>query len=232
MNIKPYPLLAIAFLALAACRPAATEWTESEASKRIRLDNASVPVNVRFAPGSAHLLPADAARLRTMAATGVILPSDRVGVAVGGGPALAEARRDAISAALLSYGIVVSPSALTGVASNHAVVEVGRYLVTTPACPNWSKASGTDFTNSFPSNWACATQTNLGQMVANPSDLVIGQPLSPALGPTEVAAVDRYLADKVKPPRPSSSSVSGGASGAGAGGGGGGGGSSDNTGSQ
>jgi type IV pilus biogenesis protein CpaD/CtpE len=167
-----------------------------------------------------------------MAATGVILPSDRVAVAVGGGPALAEARRDAISAALLSYGIVVSPSALTGVASNHAVVEVGRYLVTTPACPNWSKASGTDFTNSFPSNWACATQTNLGQMVANPSDLVVGQPLSPALGPTEVAAVDRYLADKVKPPRPSSSSVSGGASGAGAGGGGGGGGSSDNTGSQ
>ena len=65
MNMKPYPLLAIAFLALAACRPAATEWTENEASKRIRLDNASVAVNVRFAPGSAHLLPADAARLRT-----------------------------------------------------------------------------------------------------------------------------------------------------------------------
>jgi len=231
MNMRPYPLLAIAFLALAACRPASTEWTENEASKRIRLDNASVAVNLRFAPGSAHLLPADAARLRTMAATGAILPSDRVAVAVGGGPALAEARRDAISAALLSYGVVISPSALASVATNHAVVEIGRYLVTTPACPNWSKASGTDFTNSFPSNWACANQTNLGQMVANPSDLVLGQPLSPALGPTEVAAVDRYLADKVKPPR-ASSSAGGGASGAGAGGGGGGGGASDNTGSQ
>jgi pilus assembly protein CpaD len=138
---------------------------------------------------------------------------------VGGGPALAEASRDAIAAALLSYGIVTSPSALAGVATNHAVVEVGRYLVTTPACPNWSKAPGADFTNSFPSNWACATQTNLGQMVANPSDLVIGQPLSPALGPTEVAAVDRYLTDKVKPPRASSSS-SGGTGGGGGGGGG------------
>jgi pilus biogenesis lipoprotein CpaD len=231
MNMKSYPLLAIVFLALAACRPASTEWTDNEASKRIRLDNASVAVNVRFAPGSAHLLPADAARLRAMAATGAIQPSDRVAVAVavGGGPALAEARRDAISAALLSYGIVTSPSALAGVATNHAVVEVGRYLVTTPACPNWSKAPGADFTNSFPSNWACATQTNLGQMVASPSDLVSGQPLTPALGPTEVAAVDRYLTDKVKPPRASSSS-SGGASSAG--GGGGGGGSSDNTGSQ
>jgi type IV pilus biogenesis protein CpaD/CtpE len=130
----------------------------------------------------------------------------------------------------LPYGVVTNPSALGGVATNHAVVEVGRYLVTTPACPNWSKASGTDFSNSFPSNWACANQTNLGQMVANPSDLVAGQPLSPALGPTEVAAVDRYLSDKVKPPR-ASSSAGGGATGGG-GGGGGGGGSSDNTGSQ
>ena len=221
MRMHPYPIIVAAVLVLAACRPAATEWTESEASKWIRLDNASVAINVRFAPGSAHLLPADAARLRTMAATGAIQPSDRVAVAVGGGPALAEARRDAISAALLSYGIVTSPSALAGVATNHAVVEVGRYLVTTPACPNWSKAPGADFTNSFPSNWACATQTNLGQMVANPSDLVIGQPLSPALGPTEVAAVDRYLTDKVKPPRASSSS-SGGTGGGGGGGGGGG----------
>jgi len=232
MNVKPYPLLAIVFLALAACRPAATEWTESEAPKYLRLDNASASVNVRFAPGSAHMLPADAARLRSMVATGAIQPSDRVMVAVGGSPGLAEARRDAISAALLHYGIVTSPSALAAVAANHAVIEVGRYLVTTPPCPNWSKAPGTDFTNSFPSNWACANQTNLGQMVASPSDLVSGQPLSPALGPTEVAAVDRYLTDKVKPPRPTSSSGGGASGGTGAGGGGGGGGSSDNTGSQ
>src|SRR5438045_1001883 len=126
MNTKPYPLLAIAFLALAACRPAATEWTENEASKRIRLDNASVAVNVRFAPGSAHLLPADAARLRTMAATGAIQPSDRVAVAVGGGPALAEARRDAISAALLPYGVVTTPTAIGGVVAHHPVTQVDR----------------------------------------------------------------------------------------------------------
>jgi pilus assembly protein CpaD len=225
MNMKSYPLFAVAFVALAACRPAATEWTESEAPKRLRLDNASASVNLRFAAGSAHLLAADAARLRSMVATGAIHSSDRVLVAAGGGLALAQARRDAISAMLLPYDIVTSPSALTGVAANHAVIEVGRYLVTTPPCPNWSKAPGTDFTNSFPSNWACATQVNLGQMVANPSDLVIGQPLSPALGPTEVAAVDRYLTDRVKPPRPSGG-AGGGAGGGGAGGGGAGGGAS------
>ena len=225
--MHPYPIIVAIVLVLAACRPAATEWTESEAPNRLRLDDAAVSVNLRFAAGSAYLLPADAQRLRAMAATGVISRSDRVTVAVGGGPGLATARHDAIATALLSYGIVTSPSSRVSLPANQAVVEVGRYVVTLPPCPNWSKAAGTDFTNSFASNYACATQTNFGQMVASPADLVSGQPLGPAAGPPAVAAVQRYLSDKVKAP------VSA-ASGGGGGGGGGGspGGSSDNTGSQ
>ena len=227
MRMHPFPMVAAIVLVLAACRPAATEWTESEAPNRLRLDDATVSVKVRFAAGSAYLVPADAQRLRAMAAAGTISPSDRVSVAVGGGPGLGEARRDAVSAALLPYGIVTSPLPLAGVPANQAVVQVGRYVVTLPPCPNWSKAAGTDFTNSFASNYACATQTNFGQMVASPADLVSGQPLGPAAGPPAVAAVQRYLSDKVKAP------VSA-ASGGGGGGGGGGspGGSSDNTGSQ
>jgi pilus assembly protein CpaD len=221
--MHPHPIIVAIVLVLAACRPAATEWTESEAPNRLRLDDAAVSVNVRFAAGSAYLLPADAQRLRAMAATGTISASERVSVAVGGGPGLAEAGRDAISAALLPYGIVTSPLPLAGVPANHAVVQVGRYVVTLPPCPNWSKSPGTDFTNSYPSNFACANQTNLGQMVASPADLVSGQPLGPAAGPPAVAAVQRYMTDKVKPPTAAAS---------GGGGGGSPGGASDNTGSQ
>src|SRR4030081_1812858 len=100
--------------------------------------------------------------------------SDRVSVAVGGSPGLAEARHDAISAALWPYSDETSPLPLAGVSTNQAVVQVGRYVVTLPPCPNWSKPPGPDFTNSYPSNFACANQTNLGQMVASPSDLVSG----------------------------------------------------------
>src|SRR5258707_15209196 len=96
-------------LLLAACRPAATEWTESEAPNRLRLDDATVSVNVRFAAGSAYLVPADAQRLRAMAAAGTISPSDRVSAAVGGSPGLPEAHRHAISAALLPFGILPRP---------------------------------------------------------------------------------------------------------------------------
>ena len=86
-----------------------------------------------------------------------------------------------------------------------------------------------DLGNSLASNYACATQTNLGQMVANPADLVSGQPLGPAAGAPAVAAVQRYMTDRVKA-YPSSSIVGGG--GGGGGGGGAPAGSSDSTGSQ
>ena len=70
--------------ALTACQPAA-EWTESEAPKRIGLDTVPSRIDLRFAPGSDRLAPADAKRLHNLAASGAIAPSDRVTVSGGGG---------------------------------------------------------------------------------------------------------------------------------------------------
>src|SRR5262245_20616697 len=106
--MKPHlRLLAVAvLLALAACRPGAAEYSDSEAPKDLILDNASSYVSLRFAPGSSRLVAGDAARLRTMAASGGIAASDRVFVAAAGSPALATARFQTISAELLRYGVV------------------------------------------------------------------------------------------------------------------------------
>jgi|SRR5579872_37473 len=188
---------------LTACTPAA-DYTESEAINRLTLDRTSAPVAFRFIPGSDRLLPADLVRLRRLAAAGAISPSDRVTISAGGGPGLAAARRAAVSAELLPYGVVVT-GAVPGVAPpDRAVVSVDRTLVRLPACPNWSKFPGvTDFTNSVASNFGCATVTNLARMVANPTDLASGQPLGFAQGTPAVAAVGRYQADRVELPPPS-----------------------------
>jgi len=212
MKMHPFPIVVAILLALAACRPGPAEYTQSEAPNRLRLDDASVRVDLRFAAGSARLLPSDAEKLRVMAISGVIAPSDRVQVAVGGGPGLAQARLDTISAELVRHGVVANALPLAGMPANLAIVEVGRYLVTLPPCPNWSKDPAADFTNSPPSNFGCATTINIGRMAASPSDLVGGNPLGPAAGQPAVAAVQRYLTDKV--------TVSSGAGGGGAGGGG------------
>jgi type IV pilus biogenesis protein CpaD/CtpE len=57
-------------------------------------------------------------------------------------------------------------------------------------------------------------------MVADPADLVSGRALAPADGQPAVAAVQRYMTDRIKPPpAPTASPFAGSTGGGGAGGG-------------
>jgi pilus assembly protein CpaD len=191
-------LIAVALvLGLTAC---VTEYSATEAPKQLTLDDASIRIDVRFVPGSARLLAGDAARLHALAAAGKIAPSDRVTVSVAGGSALAAARFNSIAAELLRYRIGATELRLAAVPANRAIVQTGRYLVTTPPCPNWSKNPPLDYTNVHPSNFGCATATNLAHMVASPADLVEGRPLGLADAIPAAAAVQRYQSDKVALP--------------------------------
>jgi pilus assembly protein CpaD len=180
-----------ALLAIAACQPLPATYTDAEAFKTLTLSNATAHFGLRFEPGSARLVPADAARLRAWAARGAIAPSDRVSVAAAGPPALAAARVATISRELLRYQIVTGIFTPPWLPPNHAVVDSVRYLVTLPPCPNWSKPPGGDLTNSLPSNFGCATTNNLALMVASPADLVSGRKLGLADGREASAAVQR-----------------------------------------
>jgi pilus assembly protein CpaD len=185
-------------LLLGACAPV-TEYSAAEAPKDLVLDSSTTRLDLRFGAGTAWLSPGDAIRLRDMAASGKISPSDRVFVSASGAPRLAEQRVGAVTAQLLRYGIIASPTQLAQLPPNYAIVEVTRTLVTLPPCPNWSKPSASDFGNQPSSNHGCATEVNLGMMVANPADLASGIRLGPAAGQPAAAAVNRYLNDKVTP---------------------------------
>jgi pilus assembly protein CpaD len=212
-------------LALAGCYPPLTaEWTEAEAPKQLGIDKAASQLNLRFAGGSDRLLPSDAARLRNLAAGGAIAPADRVKVAVGGAPRLAAARFAAISRELLRYNIVAGAWHIAGVPANQAIIDTGRYVVSLPACPNWSRRPQLDFSNAHASNFGCATAVNLGRMVASPGDLAEGRPSGPVDAIPAAAAVQRYQGDKVVLPAaagistitaPSSGPAGAGATGAG-----------------
>ena len=195
MHTNRLLLILTLVLLVGACAPV-TSYTDAEAPKRLKLDSATTQVDLHFAPGTANLSPADAARLRYMAATGRIAASDRVVVAAAGAPHLAEERAGAVSRVLLNYGVVAIAGS-ADVPANQAVVEAMRTLVTLPPCPNWSKTSSQDYGNQPSSNFGCATETNLGMMVANPSDLASGMPLGPTAGQPAAAAINRYLNDKV-----------------------------------
>jgi pilus assembly protein CpaD len=199
MNTNRTSLAVAMLLMLGAC---VTSYSESEAPKHLALDTSVTRFDMRFVGGSAALAPADVARLRNLAATGAIGPADLVLVAAAGGPNLADARVGSIAGELLRYGIIATASPLVGVPLNRAIIEVGRTMVTLPPCPNWSKsaAAATDYANQPSSNFGCATETNLGLMAANPTNLVSGRPVGPAAGQPAAASVNRYLNDKVQLP--------------------------------
>jgi pilus assembly protein CpaD len=220
MKIHLYPIAVPLLLGLAAC---VTEYSKSEAPAALQVDGAQSRVEIAFAGGSDRLAAGEARRLDRLVLDGNIRPADRVAIAAAGPPGLAERRAAAISSELLRYGIVASTQTLDTLSANRAIVSVGRYTVTLPACPNWSESLAAEFTNAYSSNYGCANVTNLGLMVASPADLVSGRTLAPADAQPAVAAVQRYMNDRVKqPPAPTASpfAASSGGGGGDAGGGG------------
>ena len=87
-----------------------------------------------------------------------------------------------------------------GPGNNQARLVVGRYVVVTPECGDWSKPSGTDIWNRPSSNFGCATTANLGLMVADPGDLIRGRQLTPGIGGRGVLGLDSYRAGQGKIP--------------------------------
>src|SRR5262245_61782217 len=133
MKIHLYPIAVSLMLTLGAC---ATDYTKSEAPNDLRIDGGKTRVELSFVPGSARLARADT--IQQLVTTGRLRPADRVTIATAGPPGLAEQRTAAISRELLRYGIVADALPLETVPANHAILEIGRYTVTLPPCPNWS----------------------------------------------------------------------------------------------
>jgi pilus assembly protein CpaD len=220
VKMRFYSVLLPLLLGLAGC---AAEYSKSEAPTALRVDGAESRREIAFAAGSATLSPSEIRKINGWVLSGGIRPADRVAIAAGGPAALAKARAAAISRALLRWGIVTTAEPFADVAANRAVVNIGRYAVTLPDCPNWSQSLQWEFTNAFTSNYGCADATNLGLMVASPGDLVSGREFTGIDAVPAINAVNRYQTDKITPPptptaSPFAASTSGGAA-AGAGGG-------------
>jgi pilus assembly protein CpaD len=218
MKFHLYPVAAALLLGLAAC---VAEYSKSEAPDELRVDGAETRREVAFAAGSAYLSPGELRKIDQWVLGGSIRPADRVEIAAGGPPGLAERRAAAVKSELLRYGIVATALPIDTAPVNRAVLSIGRYAVTTPDCPNWSQSLRYDFTNALTSNYGCANATNLGLMVASPADLVSGRPLTGIEAQPAAAAVQRYLTDRVKPPPSPTASPFAATGGGGEGGGGG-----------
>jgi pilus assembly protein CpaD len=213
---RKWLFIATATLAvLGACAPDVAEWSPIEAPKKNRVDWVAFHHTVAFDARSAALTAQEKSGLakfirRLGTGEGVRI---LVTAPVGRDGALVAGRREAaVTAYLRRQGLrpkltFATPDA--GSNGSGVVVTVGRYVVTTPKCPDWSKPAHKDFDNRMASNFGCATETNLGLMVVDPGTLVRGQPMGPADGEAQAKSIKDYR--KGNAAAPPTVSISGGA---------------------
>jgi pilus assembly protein CpaD len=186
---------------LAACTPRTEEWSPAESPKRNVVSWVEYHHSVAFPADSATLAPEQRAGLdgfldRVAEGEGV-----RVAIAggAGGDDALALRRETAIAGYLRGRGFRSQLGAApAGAPGGTVTVSVGRYIVTPPSCADWTKPPGLDSANRVASNLGCATEANLGLMIADPGNLVRGYSLAPADGDTLAKGIQNYRKNEWK----------------------------------
>jgi len=189
-------------LALAGCTPPVSEWSEAEASKQIRVDYVRLQHDAAFTPGGADLAEGEADGLAAFLEQAEVAPEDHVLFQAASNDKLAAARIGQLTRELIQRGIGATtlPPSATAIPADHMTVVVERYVVTPPDCPNWSKPASGDHSNTLPSNFGCADATNLGLMVADPRDLILGRSLGPPRGDPALYGYSRYRIGKPRKP--------------------------------
>ena len=181
-------------LAASGCAPQTSQWSMVEAPRENKLTLVRLAHQVQFRPNEDRLSPAEAARLGAFIRDQNVGYGDQI-LLIGGNGALAQRRQEAVATAFARGGMrVIRDVEIEGLstAPNELRVVVSRHVVTPPTCPNWSKRPDDDFGNTQSSHIGCATQTNLGLMIANPSDLVAGQEIGPADGELSAFRIESY----------------------------------------
>lgn len=200
---------AVAALAiiLGACAPSVqdAQWSGAESPKHNEVLFLHQSFAVHFEPGKEGLSPAEQKRLADFIADEDIGIYDDITLAAGGGGdaksvALASRRQAAVAAYLRSLHLKSAPDAQSSAPADQVTLSIGRYVVMTPQCPDWRKPSEDDPSNTPSSNLGCATETNLGLMVADPRDLVVGKDIAPSDADHNDYAVQRYRQGTYKVP--------------------------------
>lgn len=199
--------------AMVACTPRTASWSPAQTPKTNKVDWVSHSHAVRAVTAGKGLATVEREKLDRFAAEISLGYGDQVVIKTP------RRHRNRAAAALVRYFRArrldpkVQVVADTGrPADDMMTVTIGRYVVTPPKCPDWTKPAGTDPNNRVGSNFGCASVTNLGLMLADPGDLVRGRPKGPSDGVAAARLVRRYREGKATEPANVSATTSLGAS--------------------
>lgn len=212
-------ILTVTLVTLGACAPDTAEWSPVEAPKKNRVDWVAFHHTIQFDARNVTLgarAKAGLSRFVRRLGSGEGVRITVAATADAAGALVAGRREAAVTAYLRELGMrprLAPAAAGRGAGRSAVVVTIGRYVVTTPRCPDWSKPSHKDFDNRVSSNFGCATETNLGLMVADPGTLLRGGRLGPADGEAQAKSIENYRTGEVEEMPTESTTEGGGAGG-------------------
>ncbi|WP_254606477.1 CpaD family pilus assembly protein [Sphingomonas bacterium] len=182
-------LLSLPALALAGCSGTVNRGLDSVHQPVVSRTDYTFDVGT----DGAGLSPGEAARLAGWMRSLRLRYGDRVSI---DDPAGDPAAREAIGAEVARFGLLLADTApVTGapVAAGTARVVVNRAVAFVPHCPDYSRNGSHEFAGSTTSNFGCAANSDLAAMVADPADLVRGEPGSGTIDTaTSSRAIDAY----------------------------------------
>ncbi|MGN6820653.1 MAG: CpaD family pilus assembly protein [Sphingomonas sp.] len=140
------------------------------------------------------LAPGEAGRVAGWLASMKLRYGDQVSVD-DPNPYGSQARAE-IAAIVSNYGMRLAdraPITNAPLAAGMVRVVLSRATATVPGCPDFTRSGSSEFEGSATSNFGCASNATLAAMVANPLDLVRGQPGAETADPiTSGRAIDTY----------------------------------------
>lgn len=156
---------------------------------------------VTFESGAEKLSKAEIERFRHNVNQRSMLSVEKVEINLPKAELHNKERRAALERVLKHLGYQsggVTFTASEAVGRNQAVVNLTFAEVIPPDCPDWRKSPVHNYSNARHANFGCATEVNLGLMVADPRDLERGTgELPPALSERGDRALRAYHAGGV-----------------------------------
>ena len=198
-------VLGLGLASLSACSDRSAHWSPVQAPKKNQVSWAEYHHPVIFKNTSAKLEKTEKVSLSRFLAR--VARGEGVSVMLAtrtASPSSITQRREAsLASHLMEHGYSVSRTKAKRGDSAHLNsirLTVGRYIVTPPTCPDWSKDSSGDPFNRVTSNFRCASVSNLGLMVANPEALIRGTQTGPADGEAVTLGISNYRKGEVETP--------------------------------
>lgn len=164
-----------------ACSGGLTNYTGVEQQNRNEVEMVRIPYSISFNADADTMDEAEIAKLNQFLMNANISYGDEFSMDFpldreGNMSTLDNIRLMYISNLLKDSGLYLASSATPyGMepSANTGRLLISKYIVTPPTC-SWSQSVNPNHENAPISNMGCASQANLGLMVANPRDLIIG----------------------------------------------------------